>query len=498
MVQNDQSITLPAVRATFGRWFGRHYDQQFLDAVLAVAAAGIYLDLDPAWLNVIAGPGAAKTETLASLEGAGCFIVSTLSGEASLLSGTPQREVAKDATGGLLRQVGTRGVVVIKDFTSILSMKHEKRAEVLAALREVYDGHWVRTLGTDGGRTLDWSGRCVVLTGCTGEYDSHHGVIAAMGDRFLLIRLDCDDEAIRRHAAVSALRHAGDEKSMRAQLQEAVGGLLGSLDPLTVAAHRASSDDVLEALVDLADFLALSRSEVARDSKGEPAYAHPPEMGTRVGKQLLAVYQGALLIGMSPDEAMALVHRITHDSIPPNRRKMLLAVTEEEGEDTRFYGDHCGVSWHTSNRVLTELALLGLVESTTVKASDEDRGRKLWTRTGKAILLDTLRGVSAPKPQSSPETSSTRAGEAPDQKTAGQSEPVVAARAWGRNPATDHHPVTEASLTPSNGASRPSPGDSWPEVARCVACLGPLSPEAVAAGSTTHERCAKTKEAIHV
>ena len=37
-------------------------------------------------------------------------------------------------------------------------MNRDTRAEVLAALREVYDGRWSRNVGTDGGRTLDWTG----------------------------------------------------------------------------------------------------------------------------------------------------------------------------------------------------------------------------------------------------------------------------------------------------------------------------------------------------
>jgi hypothetical protein len=40
----------------------------------------------------------------------------------------------------------------------VLGMRHETRAEVLSAMREIYDGAWTRHLGTDGGLTLDWRG----------------------------------------------------------------------------------------------------------------------------------------------------------------------------------------------------------------------------------------------------------------------------------------------------------------------------------------------------
>jgi hypothetical protein len=40
----------------------------------------------------------------------------------------------------LLRKIGDRGILVIKDVTSILSADRNVRASVLAAVREIYDG----------------------------------------------------------------------------------------------------------------------------------------------------------------------------------------------------------------------------------------------------------------------------------------------------------------------------------------------------------------------
>ena len=110
---------------------------------------------DPLWLLIVAGPGGAKTETVQALAGAGAHVTSTIASEGALLSATPRRERNKKATGGLLRKIGDRGVLVIKDFTSILSADRNTRASVLAAIREVYDGRWERNVGTDGGADSD-------------------------------------------------------------------------------------------------------------------------------------------------------------------------------------------------------------------------------------------------------------------------------------------------------------------------------------------------------
>src|SRR5262249_48050153 len=144
---------------------------------------------DPIWLGVIGPPSSAKTEILNSISLLPHVVQAATLTPAGLLSGTPKKQYDKTAKGGLLRQIGSFGIIALKDFGSILSMRPDAKAEVLAALREVYDGSWTRHLGTDGGRTLTWSGKVALLFAATSVIDSHYGVIGAMGDRFLLCRL---------------------------------------------------------------------------------------------------------------------------------------------------------------------------------------------------------------------------------------------------------------------------------------------------------------------
>jgi len=157
--------------------------------VLAAGAAE-RLPGDPLWLLLVSGPGNAKTETVQALTGAGALVTSTITSEGALLSGSARRDKAKDATGGLLRRMGDGGLLVVKDVTSILSMNRDTRAGVLAALREVHDGRWERNVGTDGGRTLSWTGRIVVVGAVTTVWDRAHDVVASMGDRFVIVRMD--------------------------------------------------------------------------------------------------------------------------------------------------------------------------------------------------------------------------------------------------------------------------------------------------------------------
>src|SRR5437764_236264 len=81
---------------------------------------------------------------------------------------------------------------------------HHVRAELLGALREVYDGSWSRDVGADGGRHIEWQGKAAVIAGCTTAIDSAHGVMSVMGERFLLVRMP---EADGIELAGAALHH---------------------------------------------------------------------------------------------------------------------------------------------------------------------------------------------------------------------------------------------------------------------------------------------------
>ena len=140
-----------------------------------------------------------------SLAGAGAHITSTISSEGALLAASKRGKgkLSKLSTGGLLRRVGDHGVLIIKDVTSILSMDRNVRAGVLAALREIYDGRWERNVGASGGMTLTWTGRITIIGAVTTAWDVAHGVIAAMGDRFVVIR--SDSTTARNRSAMQAI-----------------------------------------------------------------------------------------------------------------------------------------------------------------------------------------------------------------------------------------------------------------------------------------------------
>ena len=146
-----------------------------------------------------------------------------------------------------MRQVGPFGILLCKDFSGVLSMHREDRARALAALREIFDGSWSRPVGTGGGRVLTWHGKCGLVGAVTPSIDRHSAVLGALGERFVLYRLAVDDpieQGLRR------LANRGKEEAMRAEIAEAVTGLLHGIDPAKSA--RSLSDAEKRRLVELA------------------------------------------------------------------------------------------------------------------------------------------------------------------------------------------------------------------------------------------------------
>ena len=351
----DNSGELAGVHDAYLGWFGDDYDLGALNVVLCAAAAQ-KLSGDPPWVLVVGGSGNCKTETVAPLGGAGAVTVSTITGEAALLSGTPARSRAKNATGGLLRSIGGSGLLVVKDFTSILSMNRDTRAMVLAALREIYDGHWTRNVGTDGGFTLTWKGRLVVIGAVTTAWDRAYEVVSTMGDRFVLVRLRSDDAGLRRAAGMQAMGNVGDETQMRKDLAAKVGRLLhdASGDP-----EPRLTDEEMTSLIGMADLVTRGRTPVERDYQGSPAWAHALEMPTRFAKQLVQIVRGGLVLGLDPETAMGVAARCCHDTMPPLRRRVLADVAANPMSGTAKVVASLQLPWTTVDRTLQELHLLG-------------------------------------------------------------------------------------------------------------------------------------------
>ncbi len=370
-----QPVSLAKLHERCLHWFGDHYDLDAIDATLAAAAVE-RLDGDPVWLLIVSGPGATKTETVITLKGLDdkTRVVSTISSVGALISATAKRERAKDATGGLLEELEPRGLMIIKDLTSILSLPQQLRSPILAALREVYDGHYVRDAGVDGGTKIPWTGRIVIVGAVTTAWDDHHVAVAEMGDRFTLLRVDSTNN--RRDRTSRAIDNTGSETEMREELNRLVLGVIAGIDPSS--APKPTKEETA-ALVAAADIVTLARTAVKYDYRGDVIDTHAPELGTRFGKQITQVFRGAVAIGIDRSDAMRLAIRCARDSMPPLRLKIIDDLAANPHSTPTEVRRRIAKPRATVDRQLQALHGLGIVEVDECESTDIVTGKRLST-----------------------------------------------------------------------------------------------------------------------
>lgn len=380
-----EQCDLATVIATFERWLHLP-DRLPLLAVLATVAANLFKG-DPIWLLIVGASGSGKSELIQALGRLPKMHPAAVFTEAALLSGVPQRDFAKDAQGGLLREIDRFGFIVMKDFTSTLAQNRDERARTLAALREIYDGSWTRRFGTDGGKKLHWEGKVALIAGVTPAIDSHHRVISTMGERFVFIRVPTVDEI--DHAA-PALLTSGREADMRAELAAKVAGLFVAITDDQKAAANEIDDRASTALAALATFAAKCRSPVDRDPYRKEIQNVPDaEQPGRLAKVLSRLLTGARLIGASEADCWALIRRIALDSMPGNRRKVIDVLLRQPhtNQTTSHIAVTASLPTATARRALEELTAHKIV--TRIK---QDNKADLWRLTDKARewLIDTF------------------------------------------------------------------------------------------------------------
>lgn len=328
-------------------------DLQAVDIIMATALS-VYLPGDPVWLFLIAPAGSTKTELLRSFSGEPIYSISTLTPQ-TLISG-----LKGNKNIDLLPQLDGK-VLIIKDFTSILSKKSEDQTAIFADLREAYDGYLEKSFGSGVG-TKRYDSRFGLIAGVTDAIDMYRVVHSLLGERFLKCRLHTNAEAAINRAGDLA----GQEKEMREVLGDATKGclsyyatLIREQPPITIEKQTH------QRIKALANITAKLRSEVARDRYHKVLFQPQAEVGTRLSKQLLKLGQGLAILyehnNVGNDEYRVLL-RIARDSIPRQRAQLVLALSGAEPLDTKAAGDKAKIPTDSAREFLEDLWMLKLVD----------------------------------------------------------------------------------------------------------------------------------------
>jgi hypothetical protein len=378
--------TLAQVYSEFKRWL--YLDStDGIDIMLATVMSQ-QIDGEPVWMFVVGPPGSAKTETLSSLSWVENMYMTSSVTPHSLISGANWKD---NADPSLIPKLDGK-VMIIKDFTSILSMRDTEKDEIFGILRDAYDGKCGKEFGN--GVVRRYESRFTVLAAVTPSIYALSSSHTALGERFLkfgigdnLIHIH-EDEIIER-----AISNINKETTMRDDLADVVHAFLTRrlrMAKIPVADLPTITPAFRDRIIALARFGSRMRGSVTRDTYRNDIITSRPsaEVGSRLGKQLAKLCQSLAVIHgrrtVTADD-FRLVKKVMLDTIPQRTedllRQMLTSCpTEHHTITTGEISFKTRYPQATVGRILQDLTVLDITKKVVGRVGQHGNSTA-WTLT---------------------------------------------------------------------------------------------------------------------
>lgn len=345
------------IHQAFSKWLSLP-DFSTVDIIGAALLAN-RLPGKPLWLALVGPPATGKTEIVQALEG--CLNVHMIDGltHATFASGYKATKSSKRRFG-LLDQMqdGSPHMIVVKDFSTVLEKRADERGEILAQLRNLYDGRYFHPFGNDV--QVSWRGKLGMIVCSTGQYDKEIRSLAVFGDRFMVFR---PPEGAREHVAERASRNASESEEMEAELR----GAYRLLDQIALPSPPPKVPlPIRRMIADLADFVTRARSTVPRSPYTRQVEDLPEiEGATRVAVQLSQLVRGLMLYferSKVEECDLDLAEMMSFSTIPLLRAKALAAMDLGGRISGLELAGALKVPAEVARRAIEDLHLLGIVE----------------------------------------------------------------------------------------------------------------------------------------
>jgi energy-coupling factor transporter ATP-binding protein EcfA2 len=323
---------------------------------------------DPVWAMFVGGSSSGKTELLNMVTGLTHNPDKSVKGtqdegfvtEISMLTSNTflsGMRASKNGDPSLLLRIPRTSVLVMKDFTTILSMNKDEQQAIMGQFREVYDGKMSKATGN--GNNINWEGKVTLIAGVTEKIHVMESKFSGMGTRAIQYTLPPQD-SIKTAKRSAKIRHGIKEsrEHMKKEFKEYINFMI----PTVVSSNYEVPEVISEKLLYVADFASLVRSPVERNFKGEVEYVLSREMPMRMSNQLhtLGSVFMAMEAGVLIEEDEKILYKIGLDSMPKGRRLVLQVLAVTGSSKTKEVSVAIGYETETTRKWLEELAVLGV------------------------------------------------------------------------------------------------------------------------------------------
>jgi hypothetical protein len=239
-------------------------------------------------------------------------------------------------------------ILAFKDFTTMISKREEDQREIMAALREIYDGKFSRRTAE---ATVSWEGKATVIAAVTPAIERCWSINRDLGERFSQVRWASSTNPAESARMARAQR--GQEKIIATRMHEFTCDFFNS-------SYQDSAElpDEYGSRIDAAATLAAKlRCHVVRDTaaKREIIDVSLPEEPTRIAKSLATlVCHHAALFGRETVTAddLKIAFRVALDTVPFSRLRIIRNVPADvpiDADDLRKLTDmpKSSISWQT-------------------------------------------------------------------------------------------------------------------------------------------------------
>lgn len=251
---------------------------EHIDICFGVMFANLLLDSNPVWLFLVGPPSSGKTAAIQPASAHSLLYALSKLTPNTLIS----HHVGKNGRDSSLIPKLHNKVLIIKDFTAMLSMRTPDLHAILGQLRDAYDGECASAAGI--GNVKRFNSKFGIIAAVTGSIDKQRPLMTELGERFITYRMPIISTA---EAKKRSFMNKDSVREMNEELREAAIELLNQ----RVAVPRMHIV-FKRKIYRVAEFVAKARCHIERDRFTKEPELPQPEVPTRLAGQLNDLARG--------------------------------------------------------------------------------------------------------------------------------------------------------------------------------------------------------------